>query len=208
MTTDLHQVETDSQPPNLITPTNIPSCNSKNKINCTRRCKKLVTPNRAFAAEFARPGDEEYNQIQNPKSTPKSNAKITSLEELQRAQNKIHASELTKFMWRQVETHEETEREGRLFETEGDVYKWVRSNLKISILYQQSLSSRMKTAGSKNCTLCKKEKLHIYYNMNHPTKGKKLLNKRPELMTPCNCTTSFLRLVDLFERKRGADEVT
>jgi len=201
-------MESDLSPSNLITPTNIPSCKCKNKINCTRKCKKLVTPDRAFAAEFARPGDDNYSQIQNPKSTPKSKEPITSLEELQRAQNSIHASEITKFMWKQVETHEETERKGRLFETECEMYSWVRSNLKFSIMYQQSLSSRMKTAGSKNCTLCKKEKLLIYYNMNHPTKGKKLLNKRPELMTPCNCTTSFLRLVDLFKRKRGADEVT
>ena len=54
----------------------------------------------------------------------------------------------------------------------------------------------------------KGKKMQIYFNMNHPTKSKMLLNKRPELMTPCNCTTSFLRLVDLFKRKRGADEVT
>ena len=69
------------------------------------------------------------------------------LKELKNAYSKIHCSELTKFLWKQAETHEKSM--GRLFSTENEMYQWVRSNLKISVLYKQSLSSRMKTSGTK-----------------------------------------------------------
>ena len=194
--------------PNLITPTNKPSCRCRDKSKCIKICKKLVPSNQKFTFEFGRTGEEAYENLHNPNLTPSSRRskgpKPTNPKELQIAYNKIHCSELTKLLWEEVEMHEKHVR--KKFSKIDDMNKWVRSNLKVSVLYKQSLSSRMKTSGTKNCSLCKQERMHIYLNMNNPKKSKLLLNKRAELMTRCSCTTSFLRLVNL-KWKEGADEV-
>ena len=184
-----------NSPPAIITPTNDQPCRCKTK--CQTICKKLVSPNKQFTLEFGRPGEETYDNLHNQNSNPPSNRSRlpTTLKELKIAYNKIQCAAITTFLWKQVEMHEKHVRKREFSKT--DAYQWVRSNLKVSVLYKQSLSSRMKTAGTKNCSLCKQERMKIYYDMYDPNSPKLLLNKRAELQDRCTCTTSFLRLVNL-----------
>ena len=137
-----------------------------------------------FDREFGkfRDEDEEREEGKMPKS-PK---------ELQEAYNKVSVTELTRYLWKQVEKREKEV--DKRFKTTGEIYKWLRKNLEVDIVYTQSVTSKMKTAGTKKCSLCTAEKCKIWYDIHHPDKSKKLLNKKSELASRCNCKTRFLRL--------------
>ena len=49
-----------------------------------------------------------------------------------------------------------------LFKDKGEMDVWVRRNLKTSIMHEQSVTSRMKTAGKKFCCLCLAERVNIF----------------------------------------------
>ena len=91
-----------------------------------------LTPKTDFQKVFGRPADKKKNP--NP----------TSLEELRDAFNNAEVTELTRFLWKRVEEHE---RVNGTFKHKGDMYSWVRTNMKTSIMNEQSVTSRMKTAG-------------------------------------------------------------
>ena len=87
-----------------------------------------------------------------------------SLEELQIAYNNVDSiSELTRFLWKRVEEHEQV---NGLFKNKGEMYASVRHNIKTSIVHEQSVSSRMKTAGKKFCSLCLAERVNIFIVIN------------------------------------------
>ena len=61
---------------------------------------------------------------------------------------------------------------------------------KIEILHKGSVTSQLKSAGSKNCSLCMAEKVNIFYKMNKKGgKSNKLMKKRLEIYGSCTCKT-------------------
>ena len=63
-----------------------------------------------------------------------------------------------------------------MFKHKGDMYVWVKRNLKSSIMYKQSVTSRMKAVGKKFCSLCLAERVNIFIAM-HSEGSDKLMNK-------------------------------
>jgi hypothetical protein len=57
-------------------------------------------------------------------------------------ENNISCSELSRYIWSQAEKQN--------FTTVGALNMWIRSNLRVEIVHRSSVSSVMKTAGSKN----------------------------------------------------------
>ena len=71
-----------------------------------------------------------------------------SLEELRNAYNNVESvSELTQFLWKRVEQHE---RVNGSFKDKREKYAWVRRYIKTSIVHEQSVTSRTKTAGKRS----------------------------------------------------------
>ena len=91
------------------------------------------------------------------------------------------------------------------FDSNDDLYSWVRHNWDITIVSKMSLVSTMKTAGTKNCSLCMQERVKLFYAF-HDNKNPKLMNSRKELYGKCTCRTRFLRLSAVGDG--GTDEVT
>ena len=85
---------------------------------------------------------------------------------------------LTRLLWKRVEEHE---RVNGSFKDKGDMYVWVRRNIKSSIVHEQSVTSRMKTAGKKFCILCLAERVNIFIAMNSEGSNK-LMNKNLNLL--------------------------
>ena len=112
------------------------------------------------------------------------------LEELRDAFNNAEVTELTRFLWKIVEEHE---RVNGVFKNNGDMYSWVRANMKTSIMHEQSVTSRMKTAGKTFCSLCIVERVNIFC-ATHSTESNKLMNKTPEISGACSCNARLLRL--------------
>ena len=103
----------------------------------------------------------------------------------------IHSiSELTRFLWKRVEKRE---RVNGLFKDKGEMYAWVRRNIKTSIVRKQYVTSRIKTAGKKLCSLCSSERVNIFIVTN--SEGSNIpMNKKTEFKGVCNCNAKFLRL--------------
>ena len=127
-----------------------------------------LTPKADFKKEFGRPTDKKKNP--NP----------MSLEELRTAYNNVvnSISELTRSLWKRVEEHE---RVNGSFKDKEEMYARVRRNIKTSIVYKQSVTSRMKTAGKKFCSLCLAERVNIFIAMNSEGSNK-LMNKNLNLL--------------------------
>ena len=107
------------------------------------------------------PSDEEISQPLNTKTKfqkvfgrptdKKKNPNPMSIEELKFAYNNVDSiSELTRFIWKRVEEHEGV---NGSFKNKGEMYAWVRRNIETSSVHEQSVTSRMKTAGKKFCSL-------------------------------------------------------
>ena len=139
---------------------------------------QMLTPKTTFQKVFGRPTDK--------KKTPNP----TSVEELRDAFNDVDVTELTRFLWKRVEEHE---RVNGLFKNKGDMYSWIRENIKASIIHEQSATSRMKTAGKKICSLCLAERVNIFCAANSK-ESNKLMNKKSEITGACSCNARFLRL--------------
>ena len=129
-----------------------------------------------FAVNNLIQGNErEKNIIRTDK---KKNPNPMSLEELKFAYNNVDSiSELTRFIWKRVEEHE---RVNGSFKNKGEMYAWVRRNVKTSIVHEQSVTSRMKTADKKFCSLCLAERVNIFIAM-HLEGSNKLMNKNLNL---------------------------
>ena len=141
------------------------------------RLSQTLTPKTAFQAAFGRPTEK---RSPNPKS----------IEELRDVYNKIDCTELTRFMWKRVEEHEGV---NGTFKQIGDMYSWIRTNMKTTIMYEQTVTSRMKTAGKKFCSLCMAERVNIFCATNSEGSNK-LMNKKSELTGVYSCNARFLRL--------------
>ena len=68
----------------------------------------------------------------------------------------------------------------RLKTKEKCTYAWVRHSIKTSVVHEQSVTSRMKTAGKKFCSLCLAERVNIFIAMNSEGSNK-LMNKHLNL---------------------------
>ena len=84
--------------------------------------------------------------------------------------------------------------------------EWLRKNIKVEVLYKQTVTSKMKTAGTKKCGLCTAEQRIIWRDFQDRTKSMKMLNKRSEIGQQCTCKTRFLRLITIAKEEGRADE--
>ena len=126
-----------------------------------------------------------------------------SLEELLIPCNNVDSkSELTRFLWKRVGEYKGV---NGLFKNKREMYVWVRRNTKTSIVHEQSVTSRMKTAGKKFCSLCLAERVNIFIAMNSEGSNK-LMNKKSEFTGACSCKARFLRLY--LKGVGGADEAS
>ena len=112
-------------------------------------------------------------------------------------------SECTRYFWKKA--LEQEEKQGSQFKTTRQMKKWLRENIKVEALYKQTVTSKMKTAGTKKCGLCTAERRIIWKDFQDSTKSKKMLNKRSEIGQQCTCTTRFLRLITMAEKEGRAD---
>ena len=85
------------------------------------------------------------------------------------------------------------------------MHAWVRRNVKSSIVQEQYVTSRMKTAVKKFCSLCLVERVNNFIAMNSEGSNK-LMNKKSEFTGTCSCKARFLRLY--LKRVGGADEIS
>ena len=134
-----------------------------------------LIPKTAFQAEFGmglNAEDQLVEEDQLQETTTKEDR-----------EKKIACSELSKYIWSKAEKQN--------FKTVGALNIWIRSNLKVEIVHRSSVSSVMKTAGSKKCGLCMAERTTIYYDMHHVEKAKKLMNKKSEIYGKCDCKARF-----------------
>ena len=96
-------------------------------------------------------------------------------------------SNLSKHMWSHAKNME--------FTKPGELYSWIRSNWKVEVLHKGSKINNMKTAGTKNCQLCMKERVLLFHAFSkRESQTCKLMNSKTELYGQCSCKTRFLRL--------------
>ena len=95
-------------------------------------------------------------------------------------------SNLSKHMWSHAKNME--------FAKPGELYSWIRSNWKVEVLHKGSKINNMKTAGTKNCQLCMKERVELFHAFSKRSQTCKLMNSKNELYGQCSCKTRFLRL--------------
>ena len=187
----------------IVSPTNQCSNDETNgsKFDNSQLCTPCtpLTLNDRFAAEFGKD-----NTVSVLKKLEQDRPKLHS-SSLQREYDTVPCSTLTRYLWTQAEK----QNSDKGFESIDKMYKWVRKNLKVEILTKGNVSSRMKTARSKRCSLCLAERIYLYYELNHHDKerSKKLMNQKTEIYGKCTCTTRFLRLMT-DNGKVGADEAT
>lgn len=99
----------------------------------------------------------------------------------------IQCSNLTRHLWAHIR-HKD-------FPNKEAVSAWCRANLRMEILFKGNPISLMKTASSKNCVLCMKERIHLFHHFGKkPTKTHNLMNSRKEMHGKCSCRTRFIRL--------------
>ena len=110
----------------------------------------------------------------------------------------IECSNITRHMWSHLKDMQ--------FATKKDMYAWVRNNWEVDILTKMPITSAMKTAGTRHCQLCMKERMKLFYAFYEKQSSHKLINSRNELYAQCTCKTRFLRLSAV--GNAGADEAT
>ena len=68
--------------------------------------------------------------------------------------SKTDCSQLTRHMWAHAKDQD--------FATKAELYSWVRNNWEVEIVHKSSIISNMKTAGTKNCSLCMQERIVLF----------------------------------------------
>ena len=111
--------------------------------------------------------------------------------------SKIECSNITRHMWAHCKDMH--------FNTKDELYTWVRKNWEVDILHKMPVTSAMKSAGTRFCSLCMKERVAIFNAMHNKKNSQNLMNSRQELYGRCSCKTRFLRLCAV--GNAGADEV-
>jgi len=118
---------------------------------------------------------------------------------LQSEYDSVKCSNLSRHMWSHAKDMN--------FSSKSEMYQWIMRNWQIEIVYKGSIISAMKTAGTKNCSLCMKERVKIFHAMRKKkTLSQNLMNSRSEMYGSCSCKTRFLRLKAV--GSGGADEVS
>ena len=146
----------------------------------------------AFAAEFGAMVDHlDVDQLERDRATL-----LQPLLELD--YSKIECSNITRHMWAHTKDMP--------FETKRDMYAWVRDNWEVDIISTMPVTSAMKTAGTRHCQLCMKERVKLFYAFHEKQTSHKLMNSRTELHGKCTCKTRFLRLSAV--GNAGADEAS
>jgi len=113
--------------------------------------------------------------------------------------DKVQCSNLSRHMWSHAKNMN--------FETKGEMYQWIMRNWRIEVVHKSSIISNMKTASTKNCSLCMEERVQLFKAMQERKKlTHNLMNSRSELYGTCSCKTRFLRLKAV--GNEGADEAT
>ena len=96
-------------------------------------------------------------------------------------------SQLSRHMWSHAKHIE--------FASRKDLYEWIRRHWEIEVLDKTSQINHMKTAGTKNCQLCMKERVLLFHAFSkRESQTCKLMNSKTELYGQCSCKTRFLRL--------------
>ena len=103
----------------------------------------------------------------------------------------INCSAVTRHWWAHAKDME--------FNSKKDMCTCIRHNITVNTKSRGKATTFVKTATTKYCALCMREKISIFYNL-WKTKKKKggekdrFLNARSEVFGNCACKTRFLRL--------------
>ena len=151
----------------------------------------LASPIHPFAREFGVPGNLE-DQI---RTLEEGRATILA-PFLESDYDKTECSQLSKHMWSHAKD--------KTFANSNELYSWVRHNWDIEIVARVNSFTAMKTAGTKNCSLCMQERVKLFYAF-HDKNNKKLMNSRKEMYGKCTCKTRFTRLSAV--GNAGADKI-
>ena len=108
----------------------------------------------------------------------------------------ISCSTLTRHLWSHVRDMD--------FDTKKEMFAYIRSNIEVEVISKCAPISHMTTASTKNCTLCMREKINLFFAFGRKNSRTKLMNSRNELYGKCRCKTRFLRLSAV--GNGGADE--
>ena len=93
------------------------------------------------------------------------------------------------------------------FSCKEEVSAWCRKTIQLEILSTGSALSYMKSAGTKKCTLCMRERMALFHHFGKKkSRTKNLMNSRNEMHGKCTCKTRFIRLRPVENEK--ADETT
>ena len=91
------------------------------------------------------------------------------------------------------------------FSCKEEVSAWCRKTMQLEIISAGSALSYMKTAGTKWCRLCMKERIALFRHFGKKkTRTKNLMNSRKEMHGKCSCKTRFIRLRSI--ENEGADD--
>ena len=134
---------------------------------------------------------------------------LQQLPELERARTTVLApifeEKIKKLDLSQISRHMWAHCKDRNFKTKDEMYVWIRSQWKVEILSSMSVTSAVKTAGTRYCQLCMQERIQIFSAMHDKKTQHKLINSKDEMYGHCTCKTRFLRLSAV--GNAGADEV-
>ena len=186
-----------AQPTNLTNnptyqTTNHPSNQSTGSFQTAMDSQSSQATIDAFQREFG--GTDVLNQLEELERTRATILKPM----LEKEFASIQCTEITRHMWAHVEDMN--------FSSNKSMYSWIRSNWNCSIVSKSNIISNMKSATTKNCTLCMQERVKLFYAFNEKNPKHKLMNSRQEMYSKCSCKTRFLRLSAV--GPVGADETT
>jgi len=118
---------------------------------------------------------------------------------LEKAYQGIQVSNLSRHMWAHVQN--------KTWASNDELFAWIREHWTIDIVHKGNMISHMKSAGTKSCSLCMQERVHLWFAFHKQRSQKlKLMNSRTELYSRCSCKSRFVRLEAVGQG--GADEAT
>ena len=65
-----------------------------------------------------------------------------------------------------------------IFKSKKKMYAWIRSNWEVSIVSKSNVLTNMKTAGTRNCTLCMQKGVHFFCSFHEKNPINQLMNAR------------------------------
>ena len=159
------------------------------------QASSVRTPTNAFREAFGTPAG-------NPRANIPSLVQArTQLFQpvLEKALKDIHCSTLSRHLWSHCQHLD--------FETKSEVSDWCKRNLRLEIVFTGSAISLLKTAATKDCRLCMKERITLFRHFGKKKSHKNnMMNSRKEMHGKCSCVTRFIRLRSV--ENESADEAT